>query len=540
MTNVQQFKYLLKRFVNQANQNILKNAQRKASLGEEGFERYQFSRKSGYDILFIDNTEYHIHLFSTGSYGPTSGNGSTKIPYFDIYAGNGLYANVRTHFRDYKLEALTIVLWERRTNQDISEHGTYELEALDLYSDAAPNETLTALYDTFMNLRQGDNTMIDDYVQKLEHSKNIILRGAPGTGKSYLAKEIAAQLIGIHKNELQESGQFEFVQFHPSYDYTDFVEGLRPEVASGDQMKFTLKNGVFKEFCERAKSKTINGEGKTIKEIWNEFIESIADEEIEIANYRFRANSRGNITYTVPGGTTASLTLDHVIYYLEHGKWNNNNDHSTYKKPIFEKYIAPKLTGQVQDNHQPYVFVIDEINRGEISKILGELFFAIDPSYRGTAGAVATQYHNLHPNAEKFYVPENVYIIGTMNDIDRSVDSFDFAMRRRFRFIEVKAEDTIGMWHGELAPEREEEARRRLNALNGQISAIDELNANYHIGPSYFLRLPELDYNYNVLWADYLQPLLEEYIRGSYNEQEKLEQLKRAYMLEDEVDAYTR
>lgn len=85
------------------------------------------------------------------------------------------------------------------------------------------------------------------------------------------------------------------------------------------------------------------------------------------------------------------------------------------------------------------MFIIDEINRGEISKIFGELFFSIDPGYRGHKEGVYTQYANLHENPEeKFYIPNNVYIIGTMNDIDRSVDTFDFAMRRRFTFLEIK------------------------------------------------------------------------------------------------------
>ena len=93
-----------------------------------------------------------------------------------------------------------------------------------------------------------------------------------------------------------------------------------------------------------------------------------------------------------------------------------------------------------------YIFIIDEINRGEISKIFGELFFAIDPGYRGRAGEISTQYANLHADPdEKFYIPENVYIIGTMNDIDRSVDSFDFAMRRRFRFVELRADERLEM-----------------------------------------------------------------------------------------------
>ena len=114
------------------------------------------------------------------------------------------------------------------------------------------------------------------------------------------------------------------------------------------------------------------------------------------------------------------------------------------------------------------MFVIDEINRGEISKIFGELFFSIDPGYRGEERyGISTQYSNLHNDSrEKFYIPDNVYIIGTMNDIDRSVDSFDFAMRRRFRFIEVKAEDTLNMWNGILKEEHIEEATQRLLALN--------------------------------------------------------------------------
>ncbi|WP_153047908.1 AAA family ATPase, partial [Streptococcus suis] len=101
-----------------------------------------------------------------------------------------------------------------------------------------------------------------------------------------------------------------------------------------------------------------------------------------------------------------------------------------------------KESQQISTN-KPYVFIIDEINRGEMSKIFGELFFSLDPSYRGPKGAVFTQYANLHKNpTEKFYIPENVYIIGTMNDIDRSVDTFDFAMRRRFTFIEITAEQS--------------------------------------------------------------------------------------------------
>nr|WP_259335280.1 AAA family ATPase [Bombilactobacillus bombi] len=176
---------------------------------------------------------------------------------------------------------------------------------------------------------------------------------------------------------------------------------------------------------------------------------------------------------------------------------------------------------------KPFIFIIDEINRGEISKIFGELFFAIDPSYRGVAGEVATQYANLHENPDqKFSIPENVYIIGTMNDIDRSVDTFDFAMRRRFRFIEIKANEHLDMLNS-LGDDLKTEAIKRLKALNNVISNVEELNENYHIGASYFLKLKTI--SFDQLWTDYLQPLLQDYIRGMYDEENIINEFAKAY-----------
>jgi 5-methylcytosine-specific restriction endonuclease McrBC GTP-binding regulatory subunit McrB len=202
-------------------------------------------------------------------------------------------------------------------------------------------------------------------------------------------------------------------------------------------------------------------------------------------------------------------------------------DFAIYKAIRARKGVASRANVK-QEELKKYIFIIDEINRGEISKIFGELFFAIDPGYRGRAGEISTQYANLHPDPDdKFFIPENVYIIGTMNDIDRSVDSFDFAMRRRFRFVEIKADARLEMLASLENEELEAEAIRRMAALNREIVNVEELNENYQIGASYFLKLKTL--TFEQLWTDYLEPLLREYIQGMYYEEGIMSRFAKAY-----------
>ena len=206
----------------------------------------------------------------------------------------------------------------------------------------------------------------------------------------------------------------------------------------------------------------------------------------------------------------------------------DRNDFAIYKAIKAKKSTVSKAKAK-QEELKKYIFIIDEINRSEISKIFGELFFAIDPGYRGKAGEISTQYSNLHSDpGEKFYIPENVYIIGTMNDIDRSVDSFDFAMRRRFRFVELRADEHLEAINESIEDEgRRLEAIRRMAALNKEIVSVEDLNENYQIGAAYFAKLKTLDFD--QLWTDYLQPLLQEYIQGMYDEEGIMNRFARAY-----------
>ena len=377
------------------------------------------------------------------------------------------------------------------------------------------------------------NDFLFDYSGILKKSKNLILRGAPGTGKTYLAKEIAMELTGGNED------QIEFVQFHPSYDYTDFVEGLRPILVNDGQINFGLQDGIFKKFCQKAKEAQKTGGQDNFDEAWDLYLEYVnsRDEKEYLTEFSYlTVNSRNNfnINYeTKAQGTCLTKSYVYELYkdekYLKQPYYRNQGKKvlETLKKRFgLKDYISPTEI----DTGKKFVFIIDEINRGEISKIFGELFLSIDPEYRGSRGSVSTQYANLHETDEKFYIPENVYIIGTMNDIDRSVDTFDFAMRRRFRFVEVTAESQVGMLDKELNIHAEE-AKTRLRNLNAAIENVQELNSHYHIGPSYFLKLEEVDFDYELLWSDYLKPLLEDYLRGSYEEAETLETLKKAFDL---------
>lgn len=424
---------------------------------------------------------------------------------------------------------------------------------------------------------QQKDSDLQKYADLLLQSKNIIFRGAPGTGKTYLARELASYIVSdgeyTEYNDLsdEQKKQIEFVQFHPNYDYADFVEGIRPTINEDGSMSFELQDGIFKIFVDKAR-KNAENVNKTKEELKKEIlvqeamedffsslddpkknsfetvkgtkftIADVTDKEIEISildNYKIKTVilSVEALKRMLESGEKFEKVVDVRKFF---GKTFVIQAHSYFYalyleiQDILEKKKKHIVKSQAEEvvNKKNYVFIIDEINRGEISKILGELFFAIDPGYRGKAGEVSTQFSNMHASPlEKFYIPDNVYIIGTMNDIDRSVDSFDFAMRRRFRFVELKWDDRLDMISDLGDDKKINETARRMKALNDVIASTDGLNENYQIGPAYFMKLNTL--SFDELWNDFLRPLLQEYITGMYDEKGIMEKFENAYYGKD-------
>lgn len=563
-----------------------------------------------------------------------------------------------------------------------------------------------------------------EFIDLLRTNKNLILTGAPGTGKTFLAREIANAM----------GAEFEFVQFHPSYDYTDFVEGLRPTPPDRNgNIGFERKDGVFKAFCRKAvincnlnyrREQAVNEQNRLQFEtndtdISNERINDalkwlLTQNGAKIESigggivYTLIIDTRNKMYIRIPSGNVNYISQNAIVRYLKTGIVGHNsyeasigefikknfpsytnkdvnyphNDNSSqdyqqnsndtfsfkdlyaelkqrirnnevilytvyprspmelqasgnelmykkgdsfsnyvnedYVKKIFTYYKNKDISditritnqdfysiigntldytyyrGVVQELlnmsrektmipeqnllvdswkkdilqiseekdltnegctlnessvKKDFVFIIDEINRGEISKIFGELFFSVDPGYRGKKGLVKTQYQNMIVDKEDlffegFYIPENVYIIGTMNDIDRSVESMDFAMRRRFAWKEIKANDNTGMLDdlGTLKSEVVE----KMNRLNDKIwnensnDGIEGLGVAYHIGGAYFRKLKlylNEDYSnkeeaYRALWENHLRGVLFEYLRGSMNVAESMRELEKAYYAE--------
>ncbi|MCT7500069.1 McrB family protein [Aliarcobacter cryaerophilus] len=310
-------------------------------------------------------------------------------------------------------------------------------------------------------------------------SKNMILHGAPGTGKSYTIKNTVKNIILKQGGNIDE--QLVFTQFHPSYSYEDFIDGIKPsgiDEKTG-QLQFELKNGNFKELCRIAVQKLLE-ERKAKKK----------DEELT-----------------------------------------------------------------------KFFFVADEINRAELSRVFGELLICLEDDYRidfdnkgnikKEESLITLQNASLDKNpvykkGDKNYfgVPVNIYFLGTMNDIDRSVDSFDMALRRRFFWKEIRCNydyiDSLfdNKGYRNICEELNEYitgySKEKLNGNFTKVDKIKEketlkLGTSYELGHAYFKNIKAVNNSeIEKLWNSKISPLLKEYLRAEYSQDEIINKLKEA------------
>ena len=365
-------------------------------------------------------------------------------------------------------------------------------------------------------VKQGINDIIDCLIKQMTiennpqynlllSNKQLIMNGAPGTGKTYSARNIIADILfdtlceSENKKEEIKKVRMDMVQFHPSYDYTDFIDGIRPDL-SGNELKYSLKNGSFKSFCRRAGViERILAAGKKVD------VGSIEDFLI---------------------GEDESIKKF----------WKSEIEKEELKKEIDKEDITEFDPSKLPS----FLFIIDEINRAEISKVLGEIMYCLDPDYRGIKGAISTQYSALatdetffiNKDNDKFFIPSNVYIIGTMNDIDRSVEVFDFALRRRFAWYEVKPDKVMddvleSMKVDTLLDSNYKNYTEKIEELNKAIVDKLKLRKHYHLGPSYFAKIilyydESKDYEKAIekVWDNNISQIINEYVKGRGKESE--------------------
>lgn len=460
----------------------------------------------------------------------------TKSCYLN-WKGTGI--NITPFWNEDHIHDLQILIYTEEDGGRWDSICSYPLASLSLFDERnTVNASLKQLFKEYCAYKEAYNEQITKKgmvnqdtlraAKLLENSGQIILQGAPGCGKTYITTELAVYLcdgevpstreeLKKRYKELQKEGRVEFTTFHQSLDYEEFVEGLKPDTDSlnDKEMRFVVKSGIFKRICQAASATTTSN----LKEAYNSFAEDVVNYDdiykINMPNgsmFGVTINGKGNLSlYTGKdfklNGTLTYENIEKFFYGADLGYWK------CYFKGIIDVLKKDyKLAAENKDANKPYVLVIDEINRANVSKVLGELITLLEKNKR--LGEEDEFTVTLPYSGENFGVPDNLYIIGTMNTADRSLGYIDYAVRRRFAFMTIEAKsDVIREFYngnGELM-------KKELLLFTSVSDLIkDNLNPDFDlndimVGHSYFLAKSDDDFELNLEYK--IRPLLKEYLR---------------------------
>ena len=382
--------------------------------------------------------------------------------------------------------------------------------------------------------KMNTGSKIQKYINLLHYKPQIILQGPPGTGKTREAKRIARMLLGLAEDApLEGNEQFKLIQFHPSYSYEDFVRGIvaKPN-EEGDGIVYTAENKVLAEFAKKALNNWNKAQQntQTLKEqdIFEAFIEHIKEELAQSEDYKYpltdsiyifnaddkrfkykgdnwEAHRKGlNMNYIDIKRVIESGIKDRQGITKLTNIGGLARQHASYFIRIVEKYYEfkesynPNITEKIP--LKPYVLIIDEINRANLSAVLGELIYALE--YRGEV--VQSMYAIDEDNS--LVLPPNLYIIGTMNTADRSVGHIDYAIRRRFAFVNVLPEDLTS----ELGNQFESTLFAKVTNLFNTNLSSEFKKEDVQLGHSYFIT----EYTpIDIRWEYEIKPILLEYVK---------------------------
>ncbi|MBX1341446.1 AAA family ATPase [Campylobacter jejuni] len=378
---------------------------------------------------------------------------------------------------------------------------------------------------------RNDGSEMSNKKENKNLSLNQILYGPPGTGKTYHTIDKALEILGENLesrdekkakfDEYVKNGQIVFTTFHQSYGYEEFVEGIKPHIDSEEnskEIKYEIKDGIFKELCEKAL------ENRDSIKNFNFYIDKLKEKVkiddnnpekyFELPNTKYSIQYRNGKTFRIKFDDMSKNHKDYPVSIdnIEKLYKTSNIDeiyNSAYVRAILNYLKLQGLEDYKEKDEKvnlPYIIIIDEINRGNVSKIFGELITLIEASKR--IGEKEELKVTLPYSGEKFGVPKNVYIIGTMNTADRSITSLDTALRRRFEFIEMMPDvsklsmDCEGINLQEL-----------LKAINTRIEYL--LDREKTIGHAFFISVENLE-SLKKVFKNRIIPLLQEYFYNDY------------------------